>query len=136
MTFIPNPVLRTLHEQPVEVLEEPPGNCFIEVVSLHAQLLFESEAFDAVTAAKPLVLRYEDGGAPLVRVVSPLGFADQAAGAHLVIAGADCFVPRRAKVVAQVLGGEWFGKAGNAGLLLRVAFRQRHLLHEALESGY
>jgi hypothetical protein len=120
--------VKALHATPVEVIAQPSAGTYIEVVSVHAFLDFNSVAYDAVGATDYLQLRYTDGsGALLTQNVSPAGFGDASADAYLLLNPAASYAPLRAAVMAYIAGGEWYAAAGNSPVNLVVLYRKRTL---------
>lgn len=121
--------VKTLHGTPVQVIPAPPAGTYIEIVSMHARLVFNSAAYDGVAAGDFLELRYTDGsGALLTATVSPVGFADAVATADVTIAPASSgWIPLNAKVMAFVAATEWFAAAGDGDLHLDILYRIRPL---------
>jgi hypothetical protein len=110
---------------PIEIIPKPAAGKYIEVVSVHAMLKFNSAQYASVGATDYLQLRYTDGsGAKQLKDVSPVGFGDAAADAHLIIGHADSLIPANAKVVAS-LAGAW--TTGDSMVTLEVMYRLRDL---------
>jgi len=121
--------VKTLNATAVEVIPAPPSGKFIEIVSAHAMLKFNSAGYDAVGAGDVLELRYTDSsGALLNATVSPVGFADAVADAHdMLHHAASGWAPLNAKVVAHIAVGEWYAAAGDGDLHLEILYRLRDL---------
>lgn len=121
--------VKTLHGTPVQVIPAPPAGTYIEIISMHARLQFNTAAYDAVAAGDFLELRYTDGsGALLTATVSPVGFGDAVATADVLITpAASGVIPINAKVVAFIAATEWFGAAGDGDLHLDILYRVRPL---------
>jgi hypothetical protein len=125
---IANAALKTLHATPVEVIATPGSGKFLEIVSVHANLVYATAAFDDVGASEFLELRHTNGSGALLTQTTGCaqGFGDASADAHLLIQPATGIVPvDNANVVAYIAGGEWYAAAGGSALHLEVLYRVR-----------
>lgn len=121
--------VKTLHATPVQVIPAPPAGKYIEIVSVHAELVYGTAGYDGVDATDYLELRYTNGsGALLTATVSPAGFGDATANAHVTLTPASSgWIPANAKVVAYIAGSEWYTAAGDSALRFDILYRLRDL---------
>lgn len=121
--------VRTLHATPVELIAIPAdATKYIEIVSVHAMLVYGTAGYDSVAATDYLELRYTDAnGSLLVGDITPASFGDATADDHMVLVPGARSLPKNANVVAYIAGTEWYAAAGDSALKFNVKYRLRTL---------
>lgn len=116
--------VQALNATAVEVIAAPGAGKYIEFLGGEAFLDFESVGYDAVAATDYLSLRYTNASGAIVTAnVSPAGFGDASADAHMKLAPASHVITQNAALVAHIQGGEWYSAAGDSPIVLRIQYR-------------
>lgn len=118
----------TLNATPVTVIAAPAAGYYIEVLSCHWFLDFESAAYDGPGAGEDLALKYTDAsGAQVTGVVDHDGFGNAVADAHALVQAVPVVPVAAAPIVAHILVGEWFAAAGDSPVKYEILYRVRSL---------
>lgn len=119
----------TLNATPVVMVAAPAAGYYIEPVSLHWFLDFESAAYDAAASGDTLVARYTGAmGAVLFDAVAGDDIGAAMADYHALVQPVAEVVPvAAAAVVAHITTGEWFAAAGDSPLKWEMLYRVRSL---------
>lgn len=132
ITAIATAAVKTLNATPVSIIPAPGAGLFIEIVSIHAWLVYGTAGYDAVGASDDLAFKYTNAsGAKVVTDIEATGFGDATSDQHRVTYptnGAANMTPvANAAVVAHILTGEWFASAGDSSLKIEATYRIRSL---------
>ena len=118
----------TLFATPIEMVAAPAAGKYLEPVSLHWWLDFETAAYDGNAAGEDLVVKYTNAaGDTAMDTVDEAGFADAIADAHRTVYGIAVAPVAAAALVAHILVAEWFGAAGDSPLKWEMLYRVRDL---------
>lgn len=118
----------TLNATPVTVIAAPGAGKYIEVISCHWMLDFESAAYDGAAAGEDLALKYTNAsGDQVAGLVDHDGFGNASADAHAIVKGVAVTPVANAAVVAHILTGEWYAAAGDSPVKYNIRYIVRDL---------
>lgn len=126
--------LLALNATPIAMVAAPGAGLYIEFVSAHLLLDFNSKAHAAPAAGEDLIFSYTNGAGEEVSRVESTSFLDAAADAHRIALAqspaqdaATTIIPvANAALVLSLLSGE-LGGAGDSPLIVQVDYKIRTL---------